>query len=148
MKLLYLLSGALLSMTGMSYPFLSADNFSPVPLPPPENWLAGPRLFPQNVIAGFHADYDKYNAKSWSEYVEKKCKEFHACTSTHSFSAINSGTPKDRYWFGYVFRGGPTTPDDYQRSWDPQSAVKDSIALTINEEDDGNNIMRLQTELK
>ncbi|KAI9934003.1 hypothetical protein MW887_005075 [Aspergillus wentii] len=125
MKLLYLLSGALLSMTGMSYPFLSADNFSPVPLPPPENWLAGPRLFPQNVIAGFHADYDKYNAKSWSD-----------------------GTPKDRYWFGYVFRGGPTTPDDYQRSWDPQSAVKDSIALTINEEDDGNNIMRLQTELK
>ena len=31
-------------------------------------------------------------------------------------SAINSGTPKLRYWFGYVFSGGHVTVNDFNRS--------------------------------
>ena len=29
--------------------------------------------------------------------------------------AINSGQPKLRYWFGYVFRGGRVSEQDFQR---------------------------------
>ncbi|KAH6886919.1 hypothetical protein B0T10DRAFT_490494 [Thelonectria olida] len=42
--------------------------------------------------------------------------------------AINSGTPKERAWFGYCFRGGATTPADYKR--DPAGCVEDSVAYT------------------
>jgi hypothetical protein len=29
-------------------------------------------------------------------------------------TAINFGTPQDRCWFGYVYRGGPATVDDFE----------------------------------
>ena len=29
---------------------------------------------------------------------------------------VNSGTPPGRYWFGYVFRGGRVSVDDFQRA--------------------------------
>lgn len=41
--------------------------------------------------------------------------------------AINSGTPKKRFWFGYVFRGGPTSQKDYKRF----KTVQDSVAYTV-----------------
>lgn len=44
------------------------------------------------------------------------------------YLAIKSGTPRVCCWPGYVFRGGPTTPDDYQRDVD---GVEDSMAFTI-----------------
>lgn len=41
--------------------------------------------------------------------------------------ATNSGdSPKERYWFGYAFRGPPTTEKNYDRDDD----VSDSIAYT------------------
>ncbi|KAL2006934.1 hypothetical protein VTN00DRAFT_9602 [Thermoascus crustaceus] len=116
----------------MSGPALkSPQNFTPLPLEPPLNWLPGPRLLPSNVIAGYHADYDKYDASTWAEYVLNRGKTFAGCTSTSSFSAINSGTPRIRCWFGYVSRGGPTTPDDYQRDESESGGVEDSVAFTI-----------------
>ena len=112
--------------------------FYPVPLPPPEDWLPGPQLFPRQVIAGYSADYKDYNADTWATYILEQAQGFAAATSCASFSgersfllrltsrfevqdwldvipAINSGTPKDRYWFGYVFRGGHVTVADFQR---------------------------------
>lgn len=56
----------------------------------------------------------------------KECVELEL-TSSSPHLAINSGTPKDRYWFGYVFRGGPTTQSDYVRV----EGVQDSVAYTI-----------------
>ncbi|KAJ6438450.1 aspartyl aminopeptidase [Purpureocillium lavendulum] len=41
--------------------------------------------------------------------------------------AINSGSTGGRYWFGTVFRGGPTTEADYVRS----EGVEHSIVYTI-----------------
>lgn len=43
--------------------------------------------------------------------------------------AINSGTPKERVWFCYVYRGGATTEADYER--DAEDGVEDSAAYTI-----------------
>ena len=45
--------------------------------------------------------------------------------------AINSGSdPKDRFWFGYTFRGGKTHVGDYQRDDSESDAVQDSVAYT------------------
>lgn len=60
--------------------------FHPVPLPPPEDWLAGPQLFPRQVISGYHADYKDYNADTWAAYILEKAKGFAAATSCSSFS--------------------------------------------------------------
>ncbi|KAB5582278.1 hypothetical protein GE09DRAFT_1210928 [Coniochaeta sp. 2T2.1] len=94
----------------------------------PLNWGPGPRLFPAMVVAGFNAPEPEYDAGSWAKYVLNKCKQFGgACTSTISFKAINSGSDGGKFWFGYVFRGGPTIEWDYIR----QDTVSDSIAYTI-----------------
>ncbi|KAK2616547.1 hypothetical protein QQS21_000590 [Conoideocrella luteorostrata] len=100
--------------------------FERLSLPDPQNWLAGDRLFPSNVIASFNGEYDKYNKESWAEYVLAQCKGFEACTSSLSYSAINSGTPEERAWFGFAFRGGKTTVDDYKRA----DGVEDAVVYT------------------
>ncbi|PIG83977.1 hypothetical protein AARAC_008634 [Aspergillus arachidicola] len=145
MKLLSVLASTFLTVAAIPYSSQSQGRFEIVDLPDPKNWVAGRRLFPANVIAGYNAAYDQYDAESWADYVLNKCYGYHDCTSTITFSAINSGTPKDRFWFGYVFRGGPTTPNDYKRDWNPLSAVEDSIAFTT---EGDNDIMQLQTQLK
>ena len=60
--------------------------FHPVFLTPPENWLAGPQLFPGQVIAGYHADYNDYNADTWAKYILEQAQGFEAATSCSSFS--------------------------------------------------------------
>ena len=52
----------------------------PVELPPPEDWVPGRNLFPSHVMAGFHADYEKYNADTWAKYVLEKAKEYNAAS--------------------------------------------------------------------
>ena len=114
--------------------------FHPVPvlLPPPEDWIPGPQLFPHQVISGYHADYNKYDADSWAKYILEKADGYKEATSCASYSgervfslvgltrtcrtdfdvipAINSGSsPKDRFWFGYIFRGGRVSVEDFQR---------------------------------
>ncbi|SMY20882.1 unnamed protein product [Zymoseptoria tritici ST99CH_1A5] len=102
----------------------SGKDFTQLELP---GWDAGDRLFPANVIAGYHDDYNNQTAKSWSHHVLERCRTFEDGTSTISYSAINSGTPKDRYWFGFCFRGGRTTATDYVLV----DGVQDSIVYTI-----------------
>ncbi|KAI5458309.1 hypothetical protein BGZ63DRAFT_456930 [Mariannaea sp. PMI_226] len=106
-----------------------AKVFVPVPFQEPRDYIAGPSLFPSQVIIGFNSPVKKYDAQGWANYVLKKCKGYSATTSTVSYSALNSGTPHDRYWFGYCFRGGPTTVKNYQR--DSASKVEGSYAYTI-----------------
>lgn len=97
----------------------------------------GPRLFPTNIITGYHANLTQYKKESWAQYVKGQCERFSACTSSITYSgkkimcpysilrfeksindcfvAVNLGTPPDRFWFGYAFRGGATTEADYAR---------------------------------
>ncbi|OGM49853.1 hypothetical protein ABOM_001608 [Aspergillus bombycis] len=152
MKLSNVLINSLLPIFGLSHPFHlhQEKHLVRLPLPPPDNWVAGPRLFPGEVIAGFHAHIDEHDAKGWREYVNQQCEKFHDCTSTLSFSANNVGSTGGRYWFGYVFRGGPTTPDDYVRDWTARAQVKDSAAYTVSFEDgddDGDDFLWLQRDI-
>ena len=121
--------------------------FKPVKLSEPLNWIAGPSLFPSQIIAGYNAPLDQYDAASWGEHVLSKCKEFSACTSAqvfqgafptgharrglgdraNSFAATNSGSTGGRFWFGYVFRGGPTDESFYER----EEGVTDSAAWSM-----------------
>ncbi|KAK4452508.1 hypothetical protein QBC34DRAFT_377000 [Podospora aff. communis PSN243] len=114
-----------------------ADNgsreFVLLQLPEPSNWQAGDRLFPELVIAGFHAHLDDYNDVSWTNHVMDLCVGFEFCTSILAFQATNSGDPKVRYWFGYAFAGGPTTEADYVRNDD----VSNSAVYTVPQVDGG-----------
>ncbi|KJZ73897.1 hypothetical protein HIM_06790 [Hirsutella minnesotensis 3608] len=103
-----------------------AAEYVPVALEEPLDWSAGSRLFPGNVIAGYNAELNKYTKETWAAYMLNQCKLYSACDSSLSYSAINSGTPKDRYWFGYIFRGGATTQEDYTRV----EGVQDAVAYT------------------
>lgn len=46
-------------------------------------------------------------------------------------TAINSGSTGGRYWFGEVYRGGATTPADYERVPDAAFGVTNSQMYTI-----------------
>ncbi|KAF4582259.1 hypothetical protein GQ602_006883 [Ophiocordyceps camponoti-floridani] len=107
-------SSVILLLTGTA----TATVYKRLDFPGLNNMDPGPRLFPANVIAGFNADYNEYNASSWAEYILAQCRgQFNAsCDSTISYSAINSGSPPIRYWFGYVFRGGIPSKSDYQKA--------------------------------
>ncbi|KAK1974936.1 hypothetical protein LZ30DRAFT_786648 [Colletotrichum cereale] len=112
-------------------PLEPRSSFVQVPLPAPLNWVAGAPLFPSQLIAGYNADLGDYTAETWAAYVLDKCKSFSACTSSMTFSGINSGSTGGRYWFGYVFRGGVTTVDSYERDDEAGDAIADSMAYTI-----------------
>ncbi|KAB8068488.1 hypothetical protein BDV29DRAFT_162350 [Aspergillus leporis] len=62
--------------------------------------------------------------------------------------AINSGSSlKDRFWFGYVFRGGPTTLEDYERDPEPHAKAQGSIAFSLKSLGEENYPVGLQTTL-
>jgi hypothetical protein len=82
MKPLHLLALAPLVVPGLCVP----SGLHKLCLPDPQNWVAGDKLFPTWVIAGYNADYDKYTNDTWADYILAKCKEFEHCTSTNSFS--------------------------------------------------------------
>lgn len=96
-----LLATALFVATGLSNPVQSCykTGWDKVDLKAPADWIAGPRLFPGNVISGYNADYHKYNAKHWEEYVLEKCKSFDQATSSISYSGkfpMPSHVPKPK----------------------------------------------------
>lgn len=66
----------------------TSAEFERLSLPDPQDWSAGKRLFPGNVIAGYNADYHKYDKESWAAHVLEQCKGFEACTSSLSFSGM------------------------------------------------------------
>lgn len=61
------------------------EDFKKLELEKPLNWIAGSRLFPANVIAGFNSELSQYDAQGWADYILGQCKQFSACTSTTSF---------------------------------------------------------------
>ncbi|KLU90227.1 hypothetical protein MAPG_09191 [Magnaporthiopsis poae ATCC 64411] len=46
-------------------------------------------------------------------------------------AGTNSGSTGGRYWFGEVYRGGPTTPANYERVTDPAFGITDSQMYTV-----------------
>ncbi|CAG9946912.1 unnamed protein product [Clonostachys rosea f. rosea IK726] len=157
MKLQIALPAALLGLGAIAAPaetgnqVQNTNTYVQVLLEAPQNWVAGARLFPSNVIAGYNGDLCDYTAEDWAKFVQDKCKTFAECTSSLSFSGmafflikddppanqpvvmalagISSGSPRTRTWFGYVFRGGATTQADYVRLEDVEKSVAYSIAV-------------------
>ncbi|KAL8298928.1 hypothetical protein RB597_007517 [Gaeumannomyces tritici] len=102
-----------------------------VDLPAPNNWLTASRLYPSNVIAAYNAELAAYDAESWNAHILEKCQGFRDCTSTASYQGTNSGSTGGRYWFGEVYRGGPTTAADYERVPDASLGITNSQMYTI-----------------
>ncbi|KAK7444348.1 hypothetical protein VKT23_015360 [Stygiomarasmius scandens] len=116
-------------------------DWKPVDLPG-DNFIAGPTLFPGQVIAGYNAPDNAYTAETWTKYVLDKAQSFDAARSCCSFScttyyevqpqesfmtAINSGSTGGRFWFGYGFRA-PATADDFQHANETHSARAFSVS--------------------
>ncbi|KIJ24695.1 hypothetical protein M422DRAFT_194387 [Sphaerobolus stellatus SS14] len=100
--------------------------FVEISLPGPD-YIAGPRYFPSNVISGYNAPYHEYTAESWVVYMKQQVEQFAGADVMTAYSAINSGTPKERVWFGYVYRGGHANPGDFK----PAKDVKDAHAYNV-----------------
>ncbi|KAF4508452.1 hypothetical protein G6O67_004828 [Ophiocordyceps sinensis] len=108
---------------------LPPRSFPLVPLPPPLDWMPSPSLLAEHVLASHHADYAAHaSGESWARDVVGLCERDPACTSTFSFSAINAGSPRARYWFAYTCGGGPTTPANYTRDLE---GLQDTIAHSV-----------------
>ncbi|KAK8105825.1 uncharacterized protein PG998_003703 [Apiospora kogelbergensis] len=109
-----------------------ATSFARVSLPAPANWMAGSTLYPRNIIAAYNAETAEYaSAESWAAYILAQCQSYRDCTSCISYSGINSGSTGGRYWFGEVYRGGATTPAQYERETDASLGITNSIAYTV-----------------
>ncbi|PGH32963.1 hypothetical protein GX50_04245 [[Emmonsia] crescens] len=131
MKPTTLLVAALAALAGSPTPVNAVGglSFVPVPLPPPNNWIGGPSLFPTRVLAGFHEDYEKYDQGNWTVYMLNQCRQNDGCTSLILFSAIPAETNSNsRSWFGYLMGGPPTNPNDYVRDESKDQDVQDSAA--------------------
>lgn len=89
MRIQIICSQLLLVVSAVAAPTPRAT-FALVPLEDPQNWVAGNSLFPSNIIAGYHADYDAYDSESWSNYVLEKCEAFAQCTSSETFSGMST----------------------------------------------------------
>lgn len=74
----------------------AALNFTQVALTPPLDWIAGPSLFPSQIIAGYNAPLDDYTAADWSAHILDACKSFSACTSADGFQGMFSLIPGRR----------------------------------------------------
>ncbi|TFK42272.1 hypothetical protein BDQ12DRAFT_720258 [Crucibulum laeve] len=105
------------------------DNFAAVELPG-ENYIPGSALFPGRIIAGYDSEDPAYDADSWAKHILEQCQALPECTTTSSYSALNSGSIRGRSWFGYVFQGRPAHADDFEQA--PSSYnVQDARAFTL-----------------
>ncbi|KAF3771366.1 hypothetical protein M406DRAFT_246138 [Cryphonectria parasitica EP155] len=126
------LTSAIVASTAAS--FATAENFTSVDLEPPLDWVVGSYLWPTEIIAGYNAlvDDTDWTDATWDAYVLAECETYTACTSSISWQGTNSGSDGgSRYWYGYVFRGGPTNESFYVRDTDEASNVTLSSAWTI-----------------
>ncbi|KAJ6438769.1 replication factor A protein 3 [Purpureocillium lavendulum] len=113
-----------LAVLGTSLP--SADRtFVRLALEDPPNWFANDKLTAR-IIDGFSEIYNQSTADAWAQSILDKCQANTACTSSVSLSADNFGT--GRLWYGYLFKGGATTPADYVRM---DGKVQDSVVYTV-----------------
>lgn len=60
---------------------------------PGEDYVPGPKLFPGHVIMGTHGDAEKYNEKSWADYVLGQARSFPQATVCASWSGKKSFWP-------------------------------------------------------
>ena len=88
---------ALLGLTGVHSLTLQEDaakpTFVPVALPAPQDWIAGPSLFPGRVISGDHGELKNYTAKSWATHMLNECKNQTSCTSVLSYQGLSHFYP-------------------------------------------------------
>ncbi|KLJ07465.1 hypothetical protein EMPG_17059 [Blastomyces silverae] len=89
MKATTLLAAALAALAGGA----SGKIFVPVDLPPPGNWVPGPSLWPNRVLAGFNAAYSDFTLSAWINYMQNQCNQVSGCTSL----SLASGKDQNSY---------------------------------------------------
>jgi hypothetical protein len=61
-------------------------DFHPIDLPG-DDYVAGPKLFPELVVADYFANYTDFKADAWAQHVLEDCKaNYPECSVTSSFS--------------------------------------------------------------
>lgn len=77
----------------------AAATFTQVALTPPLNWVSGSYLFPTEIIAGYNAPVDDYNATAWDSYILSACESYSACTSAIAFQGMATIDQARKKWY-------------------------------------------------
>ncbi|KYK59380.1 hypothetical protein DCS_00510 [Drechmeria coniospora] len=80
----------LLVATALAMPTNEAEKkFKRVQLADPQNWIPGPRIYPQGIMSIWSNDTADFTANEWPKYIMSKCRENARCTSfqTHQRSS-------------------------------------------------------------
>lgn len=81
----------------------AAATFTQVALTPPLNWVSGSYLFPTEIIAGYNAPVDDYNATAWDSYILSACESYSACTSAIAFQGMATiDQARNRWYSAYI----------------------------------------------
>ncbi|PHH87912.1 hypothetical protein CDD83_8241 [Cordyceps sp. RAO-2017] len=108
----------------------ASRNFARVPLEEPLTWTPGYALLLDHTIGRFIGELTNFTRDAWAQHVLDQCRAVPDCTSTFSYSAyaVKPDDAKMRFWFGYIYGGGPTTPGNYTRYLD---VLEDTVAYTV-----------------
>ena len=119
----------------------NSKNFIPVPIP--DGAMADNKIFPSRVLSGYHAPFDP--KLPWGSYMLNLAQEKVGVTGVSWFAgmqsekisivtthltwlsitlALNSGSTGGKYWFGYLFGGGPIDSSDFV-----EAPPKDQVTL-------------------
>src|SRR5690349_15101154 len=60
--------------------------FEQVSLEEPLDWIAGGRLFPGYVIAGYNTPFSSVNATDWADKILGICESIPTCTSSLTYA--------------------------------------------------------------
>jgi len=101
--------------------------FEPVDIP--DDAIADDKIFPGRVLSGYHAPITSQIA--WEAYLRAQAQDIPAVTGFYWCNANNSGSTGGRYWFGYLFGGGPIDSSDFVRDESKKADVTGARAFTI-----------------
>jgi len=111
---------------------LYGKTFGPVKIP--DDAIPDNKIFPSRLISGYHALADESTALAWEQYMLSLARNTPGATGVYWCSALNSGNVgpnlPGRYWFGYLFGGGPINSSDFVPA-PKQSGVVGARAFSI-----------------
>jgi len=105
---------------------IAVENLSPVPIP--HNSMAGPTIFPSRVLYGYNQPAT--SQISFPALMISKALSTPQATAVYWCLANNSGSTGGRYWFGYLFIGGPVCASDFVAG-PPEAHVESAQAFNV-----------------
>jgi len=104
---------------------LNRKVFLPVSIP--TDAMPNRNISPGRVLAGYNLPVTSEIA--FGAYMMSQAQANPLATGVYWCTALNSGSTGGRYWFGYLFSGGPISSDDFVKA-PKKSEVTGAVAFT------------------